>query len=185
MKEGDLKVNKITFLVLGFFFVLTGCGGGAFHALSTNSDPSKFDVDERTHFVNGSQNVEHHCESNVVGGCDGSGGFVGQSTLTVPHPPMRLIPFVDESSAQSAMGDIPGGVVLLHPGALNGVATKRDIERVEGDIDAVVTIQVEDHNDIQKMKKATPPTPTKKKDSVKPKKAPPSKEMRGGPSSEP
>ena len=156
--------------------VLTGCA--THRDVRTSYDPATECKDEFVQTGNGSTNHESHCRSQIPGGADhGLGyGYSPYSTLTVSHPPMQFIPYVGETNSQRAMGDIPGGPVLLHPGALDGVATKQDlgqlqqqVDDLEGDVDANTVVNLKHEKDIKKIKKgggaqarATQPPPTDK-----------------------
>jgi hypothetical protein len=158
------------FVVLVVGSVMTGCA--SHRDVRTVNDPATTVHEECIETANGSTNCERHYDSKIVGGASGY-VYSPYSTLTVAHPPMRMIPYVDESSAQRAMGDIPGSVMMLHPGAFDGV--NRRIDQMQYDQDTLTIVVAKDHRDVKKLKK----------DGTQDKKSPPSSEADGEPSNDP
>ena len=165
----------IGLFVFLFSFVTSGCGISTF---STAQDPATYRSSQDVTTPGNSRIIEQHCKSKIVGGCDGYGegvrGIDPRSTLVVQHPPVRMIPMVDQSNGQRAMGDIPGSVMIMHPGATNGLNQRLD--QMQRDQDTITIVVAQDHEDVKKMKKNA---------GKDPKKSPPANEAGGAPSVDP
>lgn len=156
-----------------FMFVTTGCA--THRNVRTSNDPATSVYEECVETGNGSTNCEHHVDSKIIGvGGEGLSPFSPYATTTIMHPPVRMIPYVDETSGQRAMGDIPGSVMVLHPGAMNGVNGRLD--QMQRDQDTLTIVVAKDHADVKKMKK---------KVGTDTKKSPPADEAGGEPSDGP
>lgn len=155
-----------------FPFVITGCA--THRNVRTSSDPATSVYEECVETGNGSTNCEHHVDSKIIGGGREGYELSPYSSLTVMHPPVRMIPMVDQSNGQRAMGDIPGSVMIMHPGATNGLNQRLD--QMQRDQDTITIVVAQDHEDVKKLKKNA---------GKDPKKSPPANEAGGAPSVDP
>jgi hypothetical protein len=127
--------NFLVFCYVVCSVVFFGTGCRSFRDAYYANDPSTSVRVECTRTASGAQNCERHVESRYVGGASmyGGGGYYpgmyGGSYGQVAHPPIIMAPRGPQpTEAERAMEDIPGGVVLLHPG--QQYATRDEMEIV-------------------------------------------------------
>lgn len=154
-------MKKMT-VFCGFAFAVLMSGCASHSVVKSSYDPAT-ECDERFDQTgNGSTRLEQHCRSKIIGGASHEGHeFNPYSSFAIPHPPMRMIQMGEQSQSERSMGDIPGGPVLLHPGSLDGYAKQREVDEMQGDIDAL-TVVVTSSDDEE-----APPVQKNKKDGNK------------------
>lgn len=173
-------MKKMTAMfVFLFAFLMTGCSG--ITTLTTAKDPATYRSSQDVTTPGKSRIIEQHCESEIVGGCDGYGegsseGHAHHGPHGTLHPVTILArPQYYMTPAQQSREDMAGGVRVLHPGALDGV--NRRIEELQADQDTLTLVIASDHEKVKKIEKKSNKKDGKKDNKKSP---PPAKETEEG-----